>query len=96
MGRYYKPLLDAGLPLPGDAAFSPGLWYIEAGYSLSPGSCLVGNEVTAHCALGYWLVAMAHSHVVEESSASGTQNIHDSGNDELVVLGSYLVLHSFN
>ena len=96
MGRYDKLLLDPGLPSPGDPAFSLRFWDVEAGYSLSPGSCLLGNEVTAHCALWRWLVAMACSRVVEEGSASGTQEIHDCGNDEFVVLGSYLVLHSFN
>jgi len=96
MGGYYKVLLDAGLPSPGDPAFSLRFWYVEAGYSLSPGSCWLGNEVTAHDALWRWSVAMAGSHIGKESSVPGTQEIHDCGNDEFVVLGSYLVLHSFN
>jgi hypothetical protein len=96
IGRYYKLLLDAGLSPPGDPVFSLRFWYVEAGYSLSPGGDLLGNEVTAHCALWHWLVAMACSHVVEEGSVPGTQEIHDCGNDEFVVLGPYLVLHSFN
>jgi hypothetical protein len=51
MGRCGKFLLDAGLLSPGDPAFSLHFWYVEAGYSLSPGSYLLQNEVTAHCAL---------------------------------------------
>jgi hypothetical protein len=93
--RYGKFWL-AGLPSPGDPAFSLRFWYVDAGYSLSPGGCLLGHEVTAHCALWRWLVAMACSHVVEEGSAPVTQEIHDCSNDELVVLRSYLVLYSFN
>ncbi len=50
-GRSYKLLLDAGLLSPGDPAFSLRFWCVEAGYSLSPGSCLLANEVMAHCAL---------------------------------------------
>ena len=50
-GRSYKLLLDAGLLSPGDPAFSLRFWYVEAGYSLSPGSYLLRNEVTAHWAL---------------------------------------------
>ena len=96
MGRYDKLLLDAGLPSPGDPVFSLRFWYVEAGYSLSPGSYVLGHEVTAHCALWRWSVAMACSHVVEEGSAPVTQEIHDCSNDEFVVLRSYLVLYSFN
>jgi hypothetical protein len=96
MGRYYKLVRDAGLPSPGDPAFSLRFWCVEAGDSLSPGSCLLATEVTVHGALWRWSVAMACFHVIEEGSASGTQDIHDCGNDEVVVLGSYLVLHSFN
>jgi hypothetical protein len=39
---------------------------------------------------------MACSHIVEEGSTPGTQEIHDCGNNEFVVLGPYLMLHSFN
>ena len=96
MGRYGKFLLDAGLPSPGDSAFSLRFWYVEAGYSLSPDGYLLRHEVMAHCAFGRWSVAMAYSHVVKEGSAPGTQEIHDCSNDELVVLRSYLALYSFN
>src|SRR5262249_10542148 len=95
MGWSRKLFLDAGLPSPGDPAFSLRFWYVEAGYSLSPGGCLLGHEVTVHCVLWRWSVAMARSHVVEEGSVPSTQEIHDCGNDEFVVLGPYLVLHSF-
>src|ERR1043166_4319369 len=96
MGRCDKLWLEAGLPLPGDPAFSLRFWCVEAGYNLSPGCGLLAHAVTAHCALWRWSVAMACSHMVEEGGASGAQDMHDCGNDEFVVPGSYLVLHSFN
>ena len=95
MGGYNKLLLDAGLSSPG------GLRSLETSGTSSriqavARQCLLGNEVMAHSAFWRWSVAMACSHVVEEGSTPGTQEMHDRGNDECVVLGSYLVLHSLN
>src|SRR5262249_33913002 len=90
LDRRALQVLYAGLSSPGDL-LSP----YTAGESRQDIACRQAS-VTAHCALGRWSIAMACSYVAEEGSAPHTQEMHDRGNDQFVVVGTYLVLHSFN
>src|SRR5882672_10349817 len=84
-------------------ALSLCFWSIETGDRLSPGigpcppaGYRRGNEVTAPGALWCWSIAMAGLHATAKGCVPGTQEMHDCGDDEFIVLGTYLLLHSLN
>src|SRR5262249_49508875 len=58
--------------------------------------CLLVHKVTAHCALCDWSIATARLQVRQKSDALRTQQIHDSSDNQVIILGTKCILQRLN